>query len=247
MNHIVKTQYQIQTEKNIGNYKVVMITDIHYATIQDTEILKNTISEINEENPDIVVFGGDIVEEGTTKEKMQEVFQVLGSIKSKYGLFYVYGNHDTQPYTQDKCYTKDELKSAILENNITILDDEYIEINEELVLVGRGDAALGNMSQRASTEELLEGVDKTKYRIVADHQPIEAAENAAQGVDLQISGHTHAGQIWPIGYFTEWLGGLNYGQYQEGNCNIIVTSGFTGWGYSFRTQEHCEYVVVEIG
>lgn len=246
MNHVLKTEYLLETEKNLGNYKVVLITDTHYGTIQDTEVLKNKIEEINMQNPDIVVLGGDIVEEGTSKEQMQEVFQVLGGITNHYGIYYVYGNHDRQPYTQNRSFTNEELEHAITENGILILEDDYVEIRDDLVIAGRGDAAWGNVSGRASTEEILDGIDREKYIILADHQPVEAEENSEQGVDLEISGHTHAGQIWPVGVLSELAGILNYGEYQEGACKVIVSSGFTGWGYPIRTEEHCEYVVINI-
>lgn len=246
MENIIRTEYTVQTDKDISGYKVVLITDTHYATIQDTSLLKDSISEINTENPDIVILGGDIVEEGTSREKMREVFEVLQGIKSKYGIFYVYGNHDRQPYTDKRTYTDEELVQAITENGIVILEDNFAEINEELILVGRGDAAWGNDSGRASINKLLTGADMEKYIIVADHQPVEAEENNAAGVDLELSGHTHAGQIWPAKYFFDVMKMFRYGRYQEGNCTVIVSSGFAGWQYPIRTQEHCEYVVVNI-
>ena len=246
MNHVIKTEYLLKTEKNLGDYKVVLITDTHYGTIQDTEVLKNKIEEINAQNPDIVVLGGDIVEEGTSKEQMQEVFQILGGITNHYGIYYVYGNHDRQPYTQNRSFTNEELEHAITENGIVILEDDYVEIRDDLVIAGRGDAAWGNVSGRASTEEILDGIDREKYIILADHQPVEAEENGRQGVDLEISGHTHAGQVWPVGVLSELAGVLNYGEYQKGDCKVIVSSGFTGWGYPIRTEAHCEYVVINI-
>lgn len=246
MKHPIKTEYTVKTDKNTGDYKIALITDTHYATIQDTDLLKEKIEEINAKEPDFVILGGDIVEEGTTKEKMEEVFQRLGGLKTKYGIYYVYGNHDRQPYTNNPAYTSEELANVITGNGITILEDAYIEINNDLVLAGRADAAWGNRSGRASSEALLEGIDRDKYMIVADHQPIEAEENNAQGADLELSGHTHAGQIWPVGCFTELMGGLNYGEYQIGSLKAIVSSGFTGWGYPVRTQGHCEYVIVNI-
>ena len=199
MQHAVKKEYNLETEKSIGNYRIVLITDIHYGTIQSTNVLKNKVAEINEQHPDIVVLGGDIVEEGTSKEQMEEVFRVLGGIEAEYGIYYVYGNHDRQPYTRNRSYTNEELEAAIRENNIEILEDEYVEINDELILAGRGDAAWGNVSGRDSVEKLLKDADAEKYIIVADHQPIEADENSACGVDLLVSGHTHAGQVWPVG------------------------------------------------
>lgn len=246
MNHVVRTEYNVATDKNIGNYKILLITDTHYDTIQDTKVLKEKVNEMNAEAPDIVILGGDIVEEDTSKEAMQEVFQILGGLENTYGIYYVYGNHDRQPYTEQRSYTDEELENAILENQITILEDSYEVINDELILAGRADAAWGNSSNRASVEEILADVDREKYIIMADHQPIEAEENNAQGVDLELSGHTHAGQLWPVGVLSELTGVLNYGEYQEENCKVIVSSGFTGWGYPIRTEEHCEYVLINV-
>lgn len=245
MNHAVRTEYSVMTEKRVGDYQVILITDIHYDTVQDTELLKGKIEEINARNPDIVVLGGDIVEEGTTKEMMQEAFEVLGGLESRYGVYYVYGNHDSQPYTDYRSFTDEELEKAILSNGIIILEDSYIEINDDLILAGRGDV-WGNASGRLSTKEILEGADRDRYIILADHQPVGVDENSAEGVDLQLSGHTHAGQIWPAGWLTEIFGSYNYGEYQKGNCRLIVSSGFAGWRYPVRTGEHCEYVVVTI-
>lgn len=246
MGRIVRTEYNIETDKELSDYKVVLVTDTHYATIQDTRLLKDSIKEINAENPDIVILGGDIVEEGTSREQMQEVFEVFQGIKSRYGMFYVYGNHDRQPYTDKWTYTDEELLQAITDNGIVILEDNFAEINEDLILIGRGDASQRNNSGRKSIEELMALVDTEKYIIVADHQPVEAKENDATGVDLELSGHTHAGQIWPTKYFFDMMKMLRYGKYQEGDCTVIVSSGFAGWMYPVRTQEHCEYVVVNI-
>ncbi|MCI8505503.1 MAG: metallophosphoesterase [Lachnospiraceae bacterium] len=247
MGRAVRTEYQIETAKELDEtYKLVLITDTHYGTIQSKEVLKEKAEEISGEEPDVVVLAGDIVEEDTSKEDMEEVFQVLGSIKSRYGVYYVYGNHDRQPYTNQPTYEDSELADAVRKNGIVILEDQAVELGSDLLLAGRADAAWGNVTGRASPEEILRRADKERFIIMADHQPIEAAENGAAGVDLLISGHTHAGQMWPIGLFSELFGTLNYGEYQEGNCRVIVSSGFTGWGYPFRTEEHCEYVVIEI-
>ncbi len=247
MQNVVQTEYRLETKKKTGNYKLLLLSDTHYGTVQETGILKDKVKEMNEQSPDIVVLCGDIVEEGTSKEKMEEVFQILGGIEARYGIYYVYGNHDRQPYTKDRSYTDAELEDAITENQINILEDTYVEINQALILAGRGDAAWGNMSGRDAVKELLKDADKEKYIIVADHQPIEAEENSAEGADLLVSGHTHAGQIWPVGVLSELIGILNYGEYESDGCKVIVSSGFTGWGYPIRTEKHCEYVVIHIG
>lgn len=246
MNRVVQTEYEVETEKQVGDYQIVLITDTHYGTIQDKSLLKNKISEISAQDPYLVILGGDIVEEGTSKADMEEVFQVLSGIESRYGIYYVYGNHDRQPYTEERTYTEEELSQAITKNGITILEDSYVEIGDDLILAGRGDAAWGNSSGRASIEELLEGADREKYIVVADHQPVEAQKNGKAGVDLELSGHTHGGQIFPVGVISQLTGTLNYGEYEKEGCRVIVSSGFTGWGYPIRTEKHCEYAVIHI-
>ncbi|MDE6907164.1 MAG: metallophosphoesterase [Lachnospiraceae bacterium] len=248
MRQIVRTEYTVESDKLQSDYQVVLITDTHYGTVQSPDLLFEKIEEINALHPDFVILGGDIVEEGTSKEAMEEAFQVFGKLESTYGTYYVYGNHDRQRYrdaaSKPREYTEDELEQAIEVNGITILRDRWTAIGTDVALAGREDVT--SPSGRASSEELLKDIDRSRFIIVADHQPVGAEENAAAGVDLELSGHTHAGQIFPIGYFTELFGGMNYGEYQEGDCRVIVSSGTTGWGFPIRTQGKCEYVVVHL-
>lgn len=250
MNHIQETEYHIGTVKAVQNYDVALLTDIHYGTIQNPNVLKEKIADINAKHPDIVILGGDIVEEGTSKEELEEVFSVLGQIENRYGIFYVYGNHDRQPYTSERTYTNEELEAAIEKNGIQILQDRYVEINDDLIIAGRDDAHWSGTAERKSSQEIFEGLSQEdrekKFMIMVDHQPIQVEENDAEGVDLQLSGHTHAGQIWPVGFISEMAGILNYGIYQRGICRAVVSSGVAGWRYAIRTGEHCEYVMVHL-
>ena len=177
---------------------------------------------------------------------MQEVFQHLGCLDAPMGIYFVYGNHDRQADSSDHTFTDAELVAAIEENGITILEDDAKLIGGELLLIGRADAAWNKSTSRKSISELIQLGQEDLFLLTLDHQPLEATENASAGVDLMLSGHTHAGQIFPVGYLMEWSGGLNYSLYQIGNCQSIVSSGFAGWGYGIRTQEHCEYVIIDI-
>lgn len=244
MGRIVKTEYTVLSDKLSGEYRIVLITDTHYGTIQDPAVLRAAAEEINALAPDIVILGGDIVEEDTSKEAMEEAFRTLGSLKSTYGVYYVYGNHDRQLYTDAPAYTENELAQAVTANGIVILDDRTVNIGRELVLAGRED--VGRRQGRLPAQELLKGADRSRFLIVADHQPVGAEENAAQGVDLELSGHTHAGQLLPIGYINILRGMRNYGLSRADGCTVIVSSGVAGWGFPIRTQRRCEYAVITL-
>ncbi len=249
MNRVVQTNYSIITEKPLRQegYRVAFLSDIHYDTIQSTDVLKNAIPEINALQPDIVVLGGDLMDESTSKESMQELFQVLSGLQAPLGRFYIYGNHDRQNYAGDAAaYTNEELEAAILAAGFTILDDDTVLINDELLLIGRADPRRFSESPRKALSVLLQNTPTGVFTLTLDHQPLETAENAAAGVDLTISGHTHGGQIFPLGTTLHLFGARNYGLYQTGDCQHIVSSGFAGWGFPFRTQRHCEYVIVDI-
>lgn len=248
MNTIVRTQYTYRTDKQIPEegYRIAVLSDIHYGTVQNKHVLQDAIAVINDEQPDLIVLAGDIVEEGTSGQEMQDAFRILGNLRSTFGTYYIYGNHDRQNYSKNKSYSPTELVDAASMNGITILQDTALTIDGHLRLVGREDLSMNETSERASAVQLLSGSDPNQLILLLDHQPSAWKENAAAGADIQISGHTHAGQIFPIGQLLELFGGLSYGEYHEGSCTIYVSSGFTGWGYYLRTSQRCEYVILDI-
>ena len=252
MNHIELTQYNLTTDKiDNKSYSILFISDVHYGTVQNTQLLKDSILKMNNLKPDIVVLGGDIVDERTTKESMQEIFEELGKINSTYGTYYIFGNHDRQPYTSDyengnRTFTDSDLNQSIEKNGIKILNDDKITINNDIVLVGRSDAKWEDSINRTDVNEILNESDLSKYIVVLDHQPVEYEENAQEGVDLQLSGHTHGGQVFPYGMIYDLSDRLNYGEYEIKDMKQIVSSGLTGWGWPMRNEAKCEYVLINI-
>ncbi len=244
MNTIRQTRYTVSSTELSRNWRVVFLSDTHYGTIQDKAILKEKITEINELKPDIVILGGDIIEEGTSKAEMTEVFVSLGEIDSVYGTYFVYGNHDRQRYTSDPEYTEEELADAISRNGIMILKEDFVEIGDDILLVGRED--LSARKERLDPAELISGVDTERFMLVADHQPNEVQNNVDIGADLQLSGHTHSGQMLPLGFMPFMYNGYVYGEYKEADTTVIVSSGFAGWGFPIRTQGVSEYVVIDL-
>ncbi len=247
--NVVLKEYTVYSEKQLNNsYKVALISDLHFGTTMDEEKLESISKEIGELNPSFVVLAGDIVDENTSKEEMKNAFAILGKIKSEYGVFFIYGNHDKSRYYGNQNYSVSELEKAIDDANIIPLVDESYTINDELILFGRDDLSFPKGESRLTSSELLKDVDTNKYLLLVDHHPADLKENAKAGFDLQLSGHTHGGQIFPTGLFSEWfnINSMNYGYRKIDNLNIIVSSGMGGWSYPFRTGTHSEYVIVNI-
>lgn len=250
MKNVIETDYTIHTQKNIREegYRVAMIADLHFGTVINKEALQRRCNEVENTNPDIVVLCGDIVDQSTTYEEMEDAIELLGNIHSEFGTYYVYGNHDLSSYSSKPNFTESKLKKALSDNGIHLLVDEKYEINDDIVVVGRDDASFTKDAKRKSGQELLKEVDENKFILLLDHQPLELKNNSRLGVDLQLSGHTHGGQIWPTGILSQMFGWeeLNYGYEKIGDYQVIVSSGIGGWGYPIRTGAHSEFDIIEI-
>ena len=252
MHRVVETDYTIYTDKNIRSegYKIAFISDLHYGVSMDAKQLEKYCEDIEAQNPDIVILGGDIVDENTSRKGMYEAFDELSKIKSTYGTFYIYGNHDKATYARKPNFTEEELDEAIKDSGIKILADDSVTINDQITVTGRKDKSFSGDNLREPIDELSidTQIDNNKYNILADHQPgdFDSADNV--GYDVMISGHTHAGQIWPGGFFIKTFikDTLCYGHEKVNNLDVITSSGIAGWGIPVRTEENCEYIILDI-
>lgn len=241
------TEYTYKTDKVSQDYKILFISDSHYGAVQDKEVLKRTLNEIDSVDADIVILGGDIVERGTSYEDAQEVFKMFGSLSNKFGVFYVYGNHDYEMYERTKVCSKDEFIGMLMDNGIQLLCEDAACLNNDIMLIGRDDLShvpVG-IRERVSSVTNIEFME-CYYKIVVDHQPINMIENSEDGVDMQISGHTHAGQIFPINLLFTYHGWPVYGQYDYDGMKLVISSGQGVGSYACRNLKHCEYVVINL-
>lgn len=172
------------------------------------------------------LLGKDFVYESTPKDDMEILFKQLKRLTKIAHIYFVYGNHENKIK-----FTRNKLNHKITKNNIIILNDQEVHLNN-ITLIGRKDYHL---------------INKT-YNIVLDHQPQETRENIKNNVDLQLSGHTHNGQMFPLSYSyhlqPDFAG--NYGKETYKHYTKIISSGLVGWGFPIRTEGICEYVVVTI-
>lgn len=248
--NVWRTEYTLATDKKVGNLRIVQFADSHMGTTFDGEGFAVKLEAIQAENPDVVVITGDYVDDDTTKEDMVAACKALGGLKTTYGVYYVFGNHDKGYYGPEyRGYSGTDLVAELEKNNVKVLQDETVLLDNRFYLIGRQDRSeeiAGN--SRASMEELVAGLDMDKYSIVLDHQPHDYNAQAASGVDLVLSGHTHGGQLFPINHVGEWTGtdDKTYGLEKRENTNFIVTSGISDWAIKFKTGCKSEYVVADI-
>lgn len=168
---------------------------------------------------------------------MEILFKQLGRLTKIAPAYFVYGNHENKIK-----FTRNKLNQEIIKNNTTILNDQEVHLNN-IILIGRSDYTNKN---RKKTKDY--NLTSKTYNIVLDHQPQETRENIKNNVDLQLSGHTHNGQMFPLSYSyhlqPDFAG--NYGKETFKHCTKIISSGLVGWGFPIRTEGICEYVVINV-
>lgn len=249
-NHVWGKRYIVETEKAVGNLRIVQFADSHVGNTFDGEGFLEHVKAMQAENPDIVVVTGDFVDDDTSKEDMIAACRALGTLKTTYGVYYAFGNHDKGYYGPEyRGYSGSDLIDELEANHVIVLQDEVVLLNDRFYLIGRQDLSEERPgSSRASMEELTAGLDAEKYSIVLDHQPHDYEAQEAACVDLVLSGHTHAGQFFPINYMGEWTGidDKTYGLERRGDTDFIVTSGLSDWAIQFKTGCKSEYVIIDI-
>lgn len=251
--NVVRTDYSIKTEKTITDnggkklkkFRIAQITDAHIGTTFDGKGLAKYIDEIAKTKPDIFVITGDLIDDDTTKQQMIDTCNSLGGIKPKYGTYYIEGNHDAA-YYKNRGYSMSEFEKDLESNGVTYMKDDIKLINDSVYVIGRIDRRFNE--KRKSMAELTKGLDKSKYMIVLDHQPHDFDAQSKSGVDLVLCGHTHGGQLFPIGYLGEWYGSYekSYGIEKRKNTLFEVSSGISGWGVPYKTGAVSEYVIIDI-
>lgn len=244
--HIYRTAYSFQSDKLEPGEKlrVVMIADTHLGVTLDGEAFAALCSRIRQEEPDAVMICGDFVDDESKKADMLAACEALGTLNTKYGVYYAYGNHDVG-YFHYRDFTADELTAALTENGIMILYDETAELGDNYYICGRRDRYDDG---RKPAQELTQPLDLSRYIIMLDHQPNDYDAEAAAGADLVLSGHTHGGQLFPAGLIGLAIGANErvYGTETRGSTQFLVTSGASGWAIPFKTGCISEYCVIDI-
>ena len=225
-------------------HRFVFIADLHIGSAQSFDVIQQTIFDmVTSKHPDFIVLGGDITDEFTTKEEMETLYSMFGA--TGVPVYFVYGNHDRQDKAYiagGATYTQAELEATMANYGITILKDSWVKISDDLVLLGREDIT---HSERLAVSD-IPALPENFYVVSVDHSPYQTDDIIALGADLQLSGHSHAGQLFPLRFLC-WVTGLDAkGAYTYGDAQMYVSSGFAGWHFPFRTESGCHYELVTL-
>ena len=258
--NIKVNEYSVTVNKSCGSdkhLKAVLVADLHMGYAIGVDHITNMVEKINEQDADIVIIAGDIFDNSYDgMDDPEGIKAQLKSIKSKYGVYAVYGNHDIDEkilmgFTFDwggKQLNSEKMTNFIKECNIKLINDESVLINDEFYLVGRRDTDKPGTEDgtRAEISELTKDLDKTKPIFVLSHEPDELQKTADAGADIDFSGHTHDGQLFPgnltIGLFWE----NPCGMIKKDNMYSIVTSGVGVYGTFMRVGTDAEICSVDI-
>lgn len=258
--NIKVNEYSVTVNKSCGSdkhLKAVLVADLHMGYAIGVDHITNMVEKINEQDADIVIIAGDIFDNSYDgMDDPEGIKAQLKSIKSKYGVYAVYGNHDIDEkilmgFTFDwggKQLHNEKMTNFMKECNIKLINDESVLINDEFYLVGRRDTDKPGTEDgtRAEISELTKDLDKTKPIFVLSHEPDELQKTADAGADIDFSGHTHDGQLFPgnltIGLFWE----NPCGMIKKDNMYSIVTSGVGVYGTFMRVGTDAEICSVDI-
>lgn len=238
---VFKTEYNLKTDKTEESLVIGQITDSHLGSTFNGQGLKNYVLEMAKNNLDLLVITGDFVDDDTTKEDMIIACSAFSEIKTTYGVYYVFGNHD-KGYFKYRDFDTSDLVAELIKNNVKVLEDEVVEIGEDYYLIGRKDKS---DKSRKKVDELVSNLDENRYKIILDHQPNDY-KNERGKADLVLSGHTHGGNIFPINFFVSAANDQTYGLKVLDNTTFIVSSGISDWALPFNNVTIQEYVIIRI-
>lgn len=242
--HPVNRNLSITMNKNAGNREelsLVLISDIHMGSLFGKNRIEKMVNDINALHPDIVLFAGDILDEVQDPIIRENMGDPIKKLTAPLGIYGITGNHE---YIGGVGRSVKYIESL----GIKILRDTAICIDNSFWLAGREDKDIVRFSnkQRKTLDKILADVNHHQPIILMDHQPFALNVSEKNGVDLQVSGHTHHGQMWPLNYITNKIYEVSWGYKQKGNLHVYVSCGYGFWGPQVRIGSRPEIVYIKI-
>lgn len=241
----------------MDSMKIVLVADLHLGYNIGVRQVQRIVNSINKQDADLVLIAGDIFDnEWEAVDQPEKLEKILRGIKSKYGVYACYGNHDIQEQVlagftfggQREKTSSPEMDEFMEKAGITLLRDEGVLINDSIYIYGRRDAHRpGNgAADRASADEITKNMDKSKPIIVLDHEPKELEELSSASVDMDLCGHTHDGQMFPGNILVAMMWENSCGYLNVDGMHNIVTSGVGVFGPDMRVGTKAEICPITV-
>ena len=251
------TDYEVTIEGAGGDMTVALLADLHLGYNTDPAYIEQTVQAVNDMQPDLVVIAGDIFDnEYEAIPEPERIAAALASLGSTYGTFACWGNHDvSEPIlagftwdTADADKDDPRMTEFLARAGVSLLADEEVTLANGVQLVGRKDPSRSRKldDARLTPEQLLGPLDPAQPIFVIDHQPKELDELAAAGADLDLSGHTHNGQVFPGNLLMGLIWDNPCGYLRVGEMHSVVTAGLGVWGPDMRVGTRSEVVRITV-
>ncbi|MFZ1865993.1 MAG: metallophosphoesterase [Polyangiales bacterium] len=228
--------------ESMRGLRLVQLTDMHVGLTIGRDFVLDVVRKVNALEPDIVAITGDLIDGSV--EDLGSAVAPLGEIRAALGTYFVTGNHEY--------YSGADSWLAFLGGiGIRALRNEHVEVHkngDSIHLAGVDDWTahqFGN-GHGADMARAMNGRDTSKTVVLLAHQPVQFDEAREHGVDLQISGHTHGGQIFPFGFLTRLVQPFLSGLHRRGESQIYVSSGTGYWGPPMRIAAPSEITLIEL-
>ena len=230
-------EIDIQLDKPLDTpLKVVAISDVHLGEGTSKRRLKRYVELINRQQADVVVIGGDLIDNSITPLYREQMHEELNMLNAPQGVYMAVGNHEFISGIERS-------EEFLAKTDITVLRDEVATLPCGVQIIGRDDRS---NRRRKGLEELLEQADTTKPILLLDHQPYELSKNDSLKVDIEFCGHTHRGQVWPLSWLVDSMYEQSHGFRKWSYSNIYVSSGLSLWGPPFRIGTSSDMAVFNI-
>lgn len=224
-----------------GELNAVLLSDIHLGTIIGNGQFRRIVDRVTALEPDIIFLAGDMLDEDLEPVLRQNIGQTLRDLHAPLGVYGVMGNHEHIGGAKDAY-------AYLSDHGIRMIRDDVVRVQDAFYVVGREDRDKRRFSgrERKPLRDILEGVDRRLPVILLDHQPFYLEKAAELGVDLQLSGHTHHGQLWPLNYITQAMYTISHGYGNVNGMHAYVSNGVGTWGPPVRVGNRPEIVQLHI-
>ena len=225
---------------------VVMVSDLHLGLVNGRKQLRRWVKEINELKPDLLLLAGDVFDDNPQPVERKRLGELLNGIQPPLGKYAIAGNHELiGDFHRAEAYLQ--------QHDIEVLADRAVLIDSLFCLAGRMDRSVSrrrivtdSFPARAELDQLIRPYKEDYPVVLLDHQPLGLDEAVLSGVALQLSGHTHRGQMWPFNYITEAMYECDHGMVRKENTTFIVSSGLGTWGPPIRLGSRSEIVLIRL-